>query len=269
MGIEQDDFLTEGRDGTGLKTRVPWTRVGSRSRSPHATEGFYAVYLWAFDGSAVFLSLNQGTTKFLNGQFVRRPIEDLESRVDFAHDTVASWMSSRTDLVSLALQDVGDSSLGHGYELGNIAAIRYESGSIPSDAELLLDAIQFAHALGELYRETDSAPLPGEVPEVISIEEAADEAAGKSRPRGAGFRQSREERDLIEKHAEDMAADFYAKDGWKVRRKGRPFDLELTREGERLTVEVKGTTSQGEEIVLTRNEVVHHGTAHPANALEA
>jgi 5-methylcytosine-specific restriction enzyme MrcB-like protein/uncharacterized protein DUF3883 len=267
IGIGEDDLLTEGRDGTGLKTRVPWTRFGSALRSPHATEGFYVVYLWAFDGSAVFLSLNQGTTEFVNGQFVRRPIDVLESRVDFGQDAIADWISSRHDLAPPILHDVGDNSLGRGYELGNIAAIRYESGAIPGETDLLLDAVEFGRVLGELYREAENIPLPDEVPEVISVEEATDEAAGKSRRRGAGFRQSKEERDLIEKHAENMAADFYAKDGWQVRRKGRPFDLDLTRDGERLTVEVKGTTSQGEAIILTGNEVAHHDTAYPANAL--
>lgn len=208
MGIEEDDFLAEGRDGTGLKTRVPWTRFGSTFWSPHATEGFYVVYLWAFDGSAVYLSLNQGTTEFVNGEFVRRPVEVLESRVDFARDTVADWISSTIDLAVPDLHDVRRSSLGHGYELGNIAAIRYESGAIPSDPELLQDAIRFGDALGRLYREAERVPLPDEVPEVIGLEEAADEAAGKSRRRGAGFRQDKEERDLIEKNAREGHSTF-------------------------------------------------------------
>jgi hypothetical protein len=267
LAIEKGDFLAEGRDGTGRKTRVPWARFGSISRSPRATEGFYVVYLWAFDGSAVFLSLNQGTTEFIGNQFVRRPLEVLESRVDFARDTLADWKSSRGDLTPLALHDPGDDSLGRGYELGDVAAIRYENGSIPDDATLLSDAIQFAQALREVYRENENVPLPDEVPEVDTLEEAVDEAAGKSRRRGVGFRQNKEERDLIEKHAEDMAASFYASDGWQVKRKGRPFDLELTRDGEVLTVEVKGTTSQGEAVILTANEVAHHDAAFPANAL--
>jgi hypothetical protein len=267
MEIPADDFLANGRDATGRKTRVPWTRFGSNSRAPHATEGFYVVYLWAFDGSAVFLSLNQGTTEFVNGQYVRRPIDVLESRVDLARDTVADWTSSRSDLTPPELHDVSENSLGRGYELGNVAAVRYESGSIPSDEDLLQDAVQFAQALGKLYHESDSVPLPGEIPEVVTLEEAADEAAGKRRRRGAGFRQSREERDLIEKHAEKMAVAYYKEDGWQVKRKGRPFDLELTRNGEKLTVEVKGTTSQGEEVILTANEVAHHDAVFPANAL--
>src|SRR5689334_21904387 len=57
--IPAEDFFPEGRDATGLKTRVPWIRFGSRERTPSATEGFYVVYLFARYGDAVFLSLNQ------------------------------------------------------------------------------------------------------------------------------------------------------------------------------------------------------------------
>jgi MrcB-like, N-terminal domain len=56
------DLAFEGRDGTGLKTKVPWVRLYSEERSPSATIGWYVVFLFSFDGSSVYLSLNQGTT---------------------------------------------------------------------------------------------------------------------------------------------------------------------------------------------------------------
>ena len=65
----------------------------------------------------------------------------------------------------------------------------------------------------------------------------------------------------------DVAAAYYASDGWKVKKLGAPYDLELTREGVKWTVEVKGTTSMGEAIPLTEGEVRHHAKAHPNNAL--
>ncbi|MFC2059611.1 MrcB family domain-containing protein [Chloroflexota bacterium] len=71
--LESSGFRVEGRDGTGLKTRVPWVRLFFPTHSPSATEGWYAVYIFASDGSAVFLSLNQGTTTYSNGTFVPRP----------------------------------------------------------------------------------------------------------------------------------------------------------------------------------------------------
>src|SRR5437899_1584293 len=67
---QRDGMDVEGRDGAGKKTRVPWLRLYDPRFSPHATDGWYVVLLFAADGSAVFLSLNQGTMKFLNGTFV-------------------------------------------------------------------------------------------------------------------------------------------------------------------------------------------------------
>jgi hypothetical protein len=267
VGIPVADFFPEGRDGTGRKTRVPWTRFGSLERSPSATDGFYVVYLWAFDGTAVYLSLNQGTTDFENGEFVRKRLDVLESRVAWAQNVVAEWAAARLDVVPLVLGDVGDQSLGRGYELGNIAAVRYTVDEIPDDAQLLADAVSFAGALGELYKAHAKAPLPYEVPELVALEDAAEDAAGKKRPaRGAGFRQNKEERDLIEKRAEDVAAAYYEADGWKIKRVGAPYDLQLTRGDEKWTVEVKGTTSMGEAVPLTAGEVRHHAKAHPNNA---
>ncbi|HEX5922905.1 MAG TPA: DUF3883 domain-containing protein [Baekduia sp.] len=129
-------------------------------------------------------------------------------------------------------------------------------------------AITFARALGALYQARTKAPLPDEVPELDDLEEATELAAGKRRSgRGAGFRQNKQERDLVGKHAEDMAAAHYVALGWSVRRVGAPYDLKLTRGTERWTVEVKGTTSEGQAIALTAGEVRHHRGAYPDNAL--
>ncbi len=45
------------------------------------------------------------------------------------------------------------------------------------------------------------------------------------------------------------------------------YDLRATKAGFVVKVEVKGTTSNGSEIVLTRNEVDVHKNDYPANAL--
>lgn len=47
----------------------------------------------------------------------------------------------------------------------------------------------------------------------------------------------------------------------------RPFDLEVRLGADVLSIEVKGTTSDGSEVLLTRGEVEHHRKVHPANAL--
>jgi Domain of unknown function (DUF3883) len=56
---------------------------------------------------------------------------------------------------------------------------------------------------------------------------------------------------------------------WRVRNVSstRPYDFNCKRGSEDLIVEVKGTTSVGEQIVLTRNEVAVHRARYPNNAL--
>jgi MrcB-like, N-terminal domain len=58
------DLRVQGKDGTGMKTEVPWTRIYSASRSPKPTRGWYLVYLFSATGDRVYLSLNQGTTRW-------------------------------------------------------------------------------------------------------------------------------------------------------------------------------------------------------------
>lgn len=76
---------------------------------------------------------------------------------------------------------------------------------------------------------------------------------------GQGFGLSPEERKAVELYAMGIARDLYEKDGWKVidTSDSRPYDLHASKDGEERYVEVKGTTGEGESIVLTRNEVDH------------
>ena len=55
LGPYGEDADAEGRDGTGRKTRIPWVRWFSRSRSPSAQEGWYVVYLFHPEGAGVSL----------------------------------------------------------------------------------------------------------------------------------------------------------------------------------------------------------------------
>ena len=66
--------------------------------------------------------------------------------------------------------------------------MRYSLDQVPDDDQLLDDALSFAVALGALYRAHTKAPLPFEVPELVELEEAAEDAAGKKRlARGAAL----------------------------------------------------------------------------------
>lgn len=53
---------------------VPWVRVFSQRRSPSATAGIYLAYLFAADGSRVYLSVQQGSSELRSGRM--RPVND-------------------------------------------------------------------------------------------------------------------------------------------------------------------------------------------------
>lgn len=76
---------------------------------------------------------------------------------------------------------------------------------------------------------------------------------------GQGFRVSAEERKAIEDHAMSLAEEHFREQGYDVEDVSarKSFDLCCTRGVEELRVEVKGTQTNGAEVLLTPNEVAH------------
>jgi hypothetical protein len=77
----------------------------------------------------------------------------------------------------------------------------------------------------------------------------------KSRSSGQGFTISPRLRQALEQYSMQFAVKYYSDLGYTVRVVGKPFDLECSRRGETLYVEVKGTQTAGCEILLSPNEV--------------
>jgi hypothetical protein len=91
-------------------------------------------------------------------------------------------------------------------------------------------------------------------------EEAVKDAAGKvaRQGRGQGFQLDQEVKVAVEAHAMNMATKFYSK-AWDVEdvHGTESYDL-ICRHGAKVKhVEVKGTTTDGAEVILTPNEVKH------------
>ncbi len=103
---------------------------------------------------------------------------------------------------------------------------------------------------------------PGLVPTspTEQAEEAVKDAAGKvARPgRGQGFQLDQQMKVAVEALAMNMAAEFYSND-WDVEdvHGTESYDLVCRRGDEVKHVEVKGTTTDGAEVILTPNEVRH------------
>jgi len=100
-------------------------------------------------------------------------------------------------------------------------------------------------------------------------EDAVEDAAGKiARPgRGQGFQLDQEAKVAVEAFAMNLATEFYSTD-WNVEdvHGTKSYDLICRRQGEVKHVEVKGTTTDGMEVILTPNEV-KHARENPCTAL--
>lgn len=72
-----------------------------------------------------------------------------------------------------------------------------------------------------------------------------------------GFQSDVEVRLMVESYAMDLAKNYYSKKGYDVQdvSANRPYDLLIKNNKESRFIEVKGTQTSGEAIILTKNEV--------------
>jgi hypothetical protein len=147
-------LLTEGSDGVGRKARIPWFRAYSATHSPRATTGWYIVYLFSFDGSSVYLSLNQGTTDFIDNQFIPKSSEQLASRVLSARQILGIVNDRRQSRFIYNLNLKVKGKLADSYSLGNVVSFRYDARKIPKTEILKRDFELLAKFLNILQNNT-------------------------------------------------------------------------------------------------------------------
>ncbi|MDQ2631116.1 MAG: DUF3883 domain-containing protein [Actinomycetota bacterium] len=104
--------------------------------------------------------------------------------------------------------------------------------------------------------------------EIAAARSMLAELAGQS-SEGQGYESFTPRRKAIEDHAMSEATAYYEREGWDVTdvSRRRSYDLLCRRGEEVLHVEVKGTTSSGAKVLLTRNEVEHARGTFPEIAL--
>lgn len=263
------DLAVDPSDGSGRKAAIPWCRIHSINRSPTATQGWYLVYLFSADGAEAYLSLNQATNRRKNRRNVGISDDVLTARVEWARKVLQ--LSERQDLEHDISLETPITDLGRQYGLGNVVAFAYSAGSVPDESELTNHLLEMTSWLASLHEaEETSLDIPGEpAPEVADAQTVIGQSASSSRRARQGFRLNTAKKLATEQRAVDVATDHFKKSGFRVRYVGasEPFDLEVKKGGETLSVEVKGTTSAGSEVILTRGEVEHHWQIHPHNAL--
>jgi 5-methylcytosine-specific restriction protein B len=127
-GVLQNEREVRGSIGMGMLADVPWVGIFDRSGPASAKSGYYLVYLFATDGSQVFLSLNQGTENLQGGMApLKKRALDLR--------TAAGDPDGYLDQIDLRSTNQRPKR----YEAGNSLAIAYARGTVPSDGDLILD----------------------------------------------------------------------------------------------------------------------------------
>lgn len=128
----------------------------------------------------------------------------------------------------------------------------YDSNLRSKMANWMLDALSYI----ETYEGGNLLISPEQDAEE-QIQAAAEEALAKSC--GQGFVVNAEQRRAIELRAMVAARKHFVQAGYKVTdvSKSQPYDLKCVNANSELHVEVKGTTTDGRAIILTRNEVDH------------
>jgi 5-methylcytosine-specific restriction enzyme B len=118
------DYTVRGSAGLAFMADVPWVAVfPSGADSPQ--EGVYVVYLFAADGSAVYLSLNQGTERVTGGM---HPL--LKRALD-----IRSVVGRHPELAT-AIDLKSTSTRPRKYQAGNAYAFAYQRDELPDDAQL-------------------------------------------------------------------------------------------------------------------------------------
>lgn len=126
--VPETELRVAGSNGTGNNARVPWVRVFDPKQSPTPTSGWYVVLLFAADGSAASLSLNQGVTRSSQSEILRQ--------VHLARNLLEtqSWAGTHPIEGATSTIDLRDSGgLGAKYEKGNVLAFTYDRHAVPDD----------------------------------------------------------------------------------------------------------------------------------------
>lgn len=271
LGEFGGDFKTQGRDGTGPKSRVPWVRFYNAHHSPNPRTGWYCVYLFHSRGDCVYLALAYSSTIWKNGSLVHKSESELAAALAWGRASFAPAVAGNLRIETGVSLGVRPSELGAAYERSIPYAIRYPRGAVPPIGRLYEDAEFFADLLAQVYRAQDLGQVPGEeTPEAMAVLSESRIVPDRPPPGGGqGFGLSPAERRAVERRAMTLAKEHLLREGYAVTDVSltQSYDFEARKGGRTIIVEVKGTTSPGDKIILTRNEVKIQKERAPNNAL--
>ena len=277
--IAIEDLWVQGKDGDGNKAEIPWVRLASKELSPSATKGWYVVFLFSAKGSNCYLSLGHASTTYDGDSMERRYQKALAPEVA---EGLMRWGREKLKLndiknprLKFARNLEAKGNLAEAYDRTSLCGFEYRKESIPADEQIISDVEFLLGLLSKIYQLQETDPtIPGSnSPEHQEAVAAIAQAAGRdlTGPRRQGrSRLPQAHKKLIEEHAVEVAITQLKKKGFtniKDVGKNHSYDIAAKLNGIDYYIEVKGTISLGEKVVLTKNEVLLHKQEHPNNAL--
>jgi hypothetical protein len=139
-------LAVQGKDGTGLKTFVPWVRIYSPELSPSAQSGWYVVFLFRADGAGVALCLSHGSTRWDGADFKPRSATEAASLMSWGRAIVGQQAKAIGMVPGV---DLGfNERLSRAYETTTAFSKTYAADALPSDAEIMRDTTAAIGVLG-------------------------------------------------------------------------------------------------------------------------
>ena len=134
----QSRYLLKGSIGNGDWTHTPWLVILDPAVTTRVEEGYYIVYLLSLGGEHLYITLNQGCT------LLKDSVGLPGARAALAQRASTMWSriehrAQRLGNITIDL-NVGPSVWrGKLYEMGSVAAKRYDAQSLPSEDEMVAD----------------------------------------------------------------------------------------------------------------------------------
>lgn len=140
----RDEYTIDASCGKGGWAEIPWAAVFYKELSDSAQRGYYIVYLFRADGSGVYVSLNQGYTRFTELFKSKEAKKKIEKVSKYWHANL-NFLSNKNNPVftvdPIDLKSINKGGRPEGYELGNICSKFYSTEEILgiSNEDLLKD----------------------------------------------------------------------------------------------------------------------------------
>ncbi|MBN2220339.1 MAG: DUF3578 domain-containing protein [Kosmotogaceae bacterium] len=168
-------FKVSASPGQGQWAEIPWIGIFDKDITESPRHGYFVMYIFTADMSAVYLSLNQGWL-FFKDTFGAEAKEKIATAAEAYRRILRVDENYDYDTITLR----ADGELGIGYELGHVYGKKYEKGMVPGDEALKRDLLGMIALYQRLMEIIGTESPEQKIKEIISEHEASSEVTAAS-----------------------------------------------------------------------------------------